>query len=86
MGALDERLRRGPDGCRQRLAQIEVADLAWIFGDRITPGRLAARLDGMERAIQAATRQMDAIEAWSARAETAMTPLSGRTLSARARF
>ncbi|MBI6630635.1 hypothetical protein JAO82_12180 [Pontibaca sp. S1109L] len=41
--------------------------------------RLGRWLDGMQRAIQTAMRQLDDIESWAARAETAMAPLSGRT-------
>jgi hypothetical protein len=40
-GALDDRLRRGPEGWRHRLAFIEAADLSWFAGDRIGPDRLA---------------------------------------------
>jgi len=41
LGALDDRLRRGPEGWRHRLALIEAADLSWFAGDRIGPDRLA---------------------------------------------
>ncbi|MEH7828820.1 hypothetical protein [Gemmobacter denitrificans] len=41
LGGLDERLRRGPEGWRHRLALIEAADLSWFEGDRIGPDRLA---------------------------------------------
>ena len=41
MGALDERLRRGPAGWRHRLAVIEASELGWHLGDRIGPDRLA---------------------------------------------
>ncbi len=41
LGALDERLRRGPEGWRHRLALIEAADLSWFAGDRVGPDRLA---------------------------------------------
>lgn len=41
LGALDERLRRGPVGWRHRLALIEAADLSWFVGDRISADRLA---------------------------------------------
>jgi len=41
VGALDDRLKRGPEGWRHRLAQIEAADLSWFAGDRIGPDRLA---------------------------------------------
>ena len=52
IGALDERLKRGPEGWRQRLALIEAADLSWFAGDRIGPDRLALwislRLSGVQ--------------------------------------
>lgn len=41
LGALDERLRRGPAGWRHRLALIEATGLGWVLGDRIGPDRLA---------------------------------------------
>lgn len=41
LGALDERLRRGPVGWRHRLALIEAADLSWFVGGRISADRLA---------------------------------------------
>jgi hypothetical protein len=41
LGALDDRLRRGPEGWRHRLALIEAADLSWFVGDRIGPDRLS---------------------------------------------
>jgi hypothetical protein len=44
--------------------------------------RLARWLDGMETACLTAMRHLDDIEAWSARAETVMTGLSGKTPSA----
>jgi hypothetical protein len=37
---LDERLQRGPDSWRLRLALIEAADLSWFAGDRVSPDRL----------------------------------------------
>lgn len=40
-GALDERLRRGPQGWRHRLALIEAAGLSWFTGNRIAPDRLS---------------------------------------------
>jgi len=52
LGALDDRLRRGPEGWRHRLALIEAADLSWFVGDRIGPDRLALwislRLSGVQ--------------------------------------
>ena len=41
--------------------------------------RLARWLDGMETASLTAMRHLDDIEAWSARAEIEMSPLSGKT-------
>ena len=52
LGALDDRLRRGPEGWRHRLALIEAADLSWFAGDRVSPDRLALwismRLSGVQ--------------------------------------
>ena len=41
LGALDDRLRRGPTGWRHRLALIEAAELSWFLGDRVSSDRLA---------------------------------------------
>jgi len=43
------------------------------------PERLARWLDGIETACLTAMRHLDDIEAWSARAETVMSHLSGKT-------
>jgi len=52
LGALDDRLQRGPGGWRHRLALIEAADLSWFAGDRIAQDRLALwismRLSGVQ--------------------------------------
>ncbi|MBN2629024.1 MAG: hypothetical protein JXR75_00625 [Rhodobacteraceae bacterium] len=52
LGALDERLKRGPQGWLHRLALIEAADLSWLVGDRVAPDRLALwtslRLSGVQ--------------------------------------
>jgi hypothetical protein len=52
LGALDDRLQRGPEGWRHRLALIEGAELSWFEGDRIGPDRLALwvalRLSGVQ--------------------------------------
>lgn len=49
---MDDRLKRGPEGWRHRLALIEAADLSWFTGDRIGPDRLALwislRLSGLQ--------------------------------------
>ncbi|OOY14399.1 hypothetical protein [Thioclava sp. DLFJ4-1] len=41
LGALDDRLLRGPEGWRHRIALIEAADLSWFAGDRVSSDRLA---------------------------------------------
>lgn len=52
VGALDDRLKRGPKGWRHRLALIEAADLSWFAGYRIGADRLALwismRLSGVQ--------------------------------------
>jgi hypothetical protein len=52
IGALDDRLKRGPEGWRHRLALMEAADLSWFVGDRIGQDRLALwislRLSGVQ--------------------------------------
>ena len=60
LGALDDRLLRGPQGWRHRLALIEAADLSWFAGERIGPDQLALwmslRLSGVEDDTGALTR------------------------------
>lgn len=60
LGALDDRLRRGPEGWRHRLALIEAADLSWFVGDRVGPDRLALwmslRLSGVQDDTNALAR------------------------------
>lgn len=60
LGALDDRLRRSPEGWRHRLALIEAADLSWFLGDRVTPDRLALwialRLSGVHEDMAALSR------------------------------
>ena len=60
LGALDDRLRRGPHGWRHRLALIEAADLSWFAGGRIGPDRLALwiamRLSGVQEDTAALAR------------------------------
>jgi len=52
IGALDDRLRRGPEGWRHRFALIEAADLSLFVRDRIGPDRLTLwifmRLSGVQ--------------------------------------
>lgn len=52
LGALDERLRRGPEGWRHRLALIEAADLSWFVGDRVGPDRLALWISMRQSGVQ----------------------------------
>ena len=60
LGALDDRLRRGPSGWRHRLALIEAAELSWFVGDRVSPDRLALwialRLSGAQEDSGALSR------------------------------
>ncbi len=60
LGALDDRLQRGPEGWRHRLALIEAADLSWFAGDRVSPDRLALwismRLSGLQDDSEALAR------------------------------
>lgn len=60
LGALDDRLRRGPDGWRHRLALTEAAELSWFAGHRIEPDRLALwvalRLAGVQEDTSALAR------------------------------
>lgn len=60
IGALDDRLKRGPEGWRHRLALIEAADLSWFAGDKIGPDRLALwismRLSGVQGDTAALSR------------------------------
>lgn len=60
LGALDERLRRGPEGWRHRLALVEAADLSWFVGDRVSSDRLALwialRLSGVQEDTSALSR------------------------------
>lgn len=60
LGALDDRLRRGPEGWRHRLALIEAAELSWFVGDRIGQDRLALwismHLSGVQEDMSALAR------------------------------
>ena len=66
LGALDDRLHRGPEGWRHRLALIEAADLSWFVGDRVGSDRLALwmsmQLSGVQEDIGALARA-----AWAVR-------------------
>lgn len=60
LGALDDRLRRGPSGWRHRLALIEAAELSWFVGDRVSLDRIALwialRLSGAKEDSAALSR------------------------------
>ena len=60
LGALDDRLLRGPEGWQYRLALIEAADLSWFAGDRVSADRLALwvsmRLSGAQEDPNALAR------------------------------
>ncbi|RUS63616.1 hypothetical protein EGN72_03460 [Pseudorhodobacter sp. E13] len=60
LGALDDRLLRGPEGWRHRLALIEAADLSWFVGDRVARDRVALwismRLSGAQDDTAALSR------------------------------
>ena len=57
LGALDERLRRAPEGWRHRLALIEASALSWLSAERVSVERLslwqALRLSGAQEDSQA---------------------------------
>lgn len=59
-GALDERLKRGPEGWRHRLALIEASELSWLAGDRVSIDRLglwqAMRISAAGEDVAALTR------------------------------
>jgi len=60
LGALDDRMVRGPEGWRHRLALIEAAELSWFAGDRVGTDRLALwislRLSGVQDDPEALAR------------------------------
>lgn len=60
VGALDDRLSQAPEGWRHRLALLEVAELSWRDGTRISPERLALwaalRLSSAQEDAQALAR------------------------------
>lgn len=60
LGALDERLRRAPEGWRHRLALIEASGLSWLGTERISAERLslwrAMRLSGVQEDNRALAR------------------------------
>ncbi len=67
------------EGKGAAFAPLAMGGAGGLRADGAPTARLVRWLDGMENAILTATRQLDEIEAWSARAEAVMNPLSGRT-------
>lgn len=65
-GALDDRLLRGPDGWRQRLAMIEVARLSWLIGERVTVDRIGLWVSLRISAVQQDTAALQR-SAWALR-------------------
>ena len=57
LGALDDRLLRGPEGWRHRLARVEASEVSWFSGTRIATDRLglwiALRLSAADDDVQA---------------------------------
>jgi hypothetical protein len=70
LGALDDRLARGPEGWRHRLALLEAADLSWFAGERVSADRLALwmtlRLSGVQDDPEALSRTHWAVRRLSA--------------------
>ncbi len=66
IGALDDRLKRGPEGWRHRLALIEAADLSWFVGDRISADRLALWISLRMSGVQDDTGALARV-GWAAR-------------------
>jgi hypothetical protein len=66
LGALDDRLMRGPEGWRQRLALIEASELSWLAGDRISVDRLGLWLALRSGAAEAESAAMQRA-AWAFR-------------------
>ena len=66
IGALDDRLRRCPEGWRHRLALIEAADLSWFVGDRIGPDQLAVWISLCLSGVQDDTAALARV-GWAAR-------------------
>ena len=60
-------------------APLAMGGAGGLRADGLPAERLARWLHGMETACLTAMRHLDDLEAWSARAETMMTPLSGKT-------
>jgi len=70
------------DGKGAIFAPLAVGGAGGLRAGGRAADRLALWLDGMETACLTAMRHLDSVEAWSARAESEMTTLSGRTPTA----
>jgi hypothetical protein len=70
LGALDDRLKRGPEGWRHRLALIEAFDLSWFVGDRIGQDRLALWISLRLSSVQDDTAALARV-GWAVRRLTA---------------
>jgi hypothetical protein len=66
IGALDERLKRGPEGWRHRLALIEAVDLSWFAGDRIGQDRLVLWISMRLSSVQDDTAALSRV-GWAVR-------------------
>ena len=66
LGALDDRLMRGPQGWHNRLALVEAANLSWLMGDRVGPDRLALWISMHLSGVQDDTTALSRA-AWAAR-------------------
>ena len=66
LGALDDRLKRGPEGWRHRLALIEAAELSWFAGARVGPVRLALWISMRSSGLQEDTAALARV-GWAVR-------------------
>ena len=67
------------DGSGTVFAPLAMGGAGGLRASGLPPERLARWLDGMNSAILTAMRTLDDIEAWTGRAESVMSQLSGRT-------
>ena len=76
-GALDEALRHVPDGVRRRLILLEVSEMSWQMGARLSPDRLALYLAAR---LQSAREDAPALlqAGWAVRRLTARTRATHR--------
>lgn len=70
------------DGSGAIFAPLAMGGAGGLRASGLPPERLARWLDGMNSAILTAMRHLDDTQTWSARAEGAMSQLSGRTPAA----